>query len=436
MNWHSVAALAAKDVRLLWRDRLALFFVFGVPLIYGVFFGVISGAFRGNDVSISVAVIDEDQSAWSEKFVRHLREQMPKADWAEGLSRDDAIDRCRRGKIAAALILPKGFGTTAGVFFRDAPEIELAVDPSRSAEEGVLTGYVMQAMGKLAGERMQDPASMKSSLEEAIQEIAQAEDMPAGLRLALSSALRSFEGFFDQLAEAPADGEVTGGPQFEIVSVRRLPLTKPTRKPNGDAPLENIQTTWDVSFPQAMIWGMLGCASSFAASLVRERRTGTLVRLQAAPLTPGAIMMGKSAACFFNVLLVIGVMLAIGMALGMRPRTPWILVPGMLAVAFCFTGIMTCMSTLGKSEEAVSGASWGANIVMAMLGGGMIPLAFMPPWMQKISHVIPVKWAILILEGGIWREFGWRDAVVPLVALCAIGGLGIAIGSKIIKKRL
>lgn len=44
-----------------------------------------------------------------------------------------------------------------------------------------------------------------------------------------------------------------------------------------------------------------------------------------------------------------------------------------------------------KSEEADSAAAWGANVVMAIFAGGMIPLAFM----KTLSHMSPVKWCIL-----------------------------------------
>ena len=42
---------------------------------------------------------------------------------------------------------------------------------------------------------------------------------------------------------------------------------------------------------------------------------------------------------------------------------------------------------------------------MTMLGGGMIPQFVMPPWMLTVGNISPVKWAILGLEGAMWRNF-------------------------------
>jgi ABC-2 type transport system permease protein len=37
---------------------------------------------------------------------------------------------------------------------------------------------------------------------------------------------------------------------------------------------------------------------------------------------------------------------------------------------------------------------------LALFGGGMLPLFFMPGWMATAANLSPVKWAILAIEGG------------------------------------
>ena len=154
-----------------------------------------------------------------------------------------------------------------------------------------------------------------------------------------------------------------------------------------------------------MMWGVLGCAAGFAITIVRERKQGTFLRLQVAPVTRSQIVAGKALACFLTVIGVIAVMVALGTWLGMRPRSPALLAIAAVCIAFCFVGIMILMSMIGKSEEAVSGGAWAANMFMAMFGGGMMPLLFMPGFMKTLSNFSPVKWSILALEGSIWRGF-------------------------------
>jgi len=95
----------------------------------------------------------------------------------------------------------------------------------------------------------------------------------------------------------------------------------------------------------------------------------------------------------------------------------------MFAAAFCFTGLMMLIASLGRSPQSVSGAGWAVMMVMSMTGGGMIPLIAMPAWMQSVSNFSLVKWAILGVEGAVWRGFTWGEMAGPLAILLAAGAI-------------
>ncbi len=105
-----------------------------------------------------------------------------------------------------------------------------------------------------------------------------------------------------------------------------------------------------------------------------------------------------------------------------------LLVVAMGCVSLCFVGIMLLLSVLGKTEQAAGGIGWAVLMVMAMLGGGMVPAFFMPSWMQAISHVSPVKWAIVAMEGAIWRGFTPGEMLMPCLILVGVGALCSFIG--------
>ena len=73
---------------------------------------------------------------------------------------------------------------------------------------------------------------------------------------------------------------------------------------------------------------------------------------------------------------------------------------------------------------------------MAMFGGGMIPIAFMPKFMKPLSNLTPVKWGILSLEGAIWREFSLAEMLMPCSILLAVAGVGIVTGSVLLSRQL
>jgi ABC-2 type transport system permease protein len=442
----AILTMAAKDLRLMSRDWLGMFFIIGFPIAMSIFFGVVMGSMGGdNSPPLRVAVVDEDNSPASKQFVDELKKSGSNLD-IEEQSREDAMDRVRRGKVVGMIALPRGFGESAGLFWKEPPVIELGVDPSRKAEAGMLQGNIMQALGKRMFSQFQDPRAMGKFLDSAKEQIAGASDMPIAMRVSLTALMGSLEGWRKTWEEAEAAEESddasdddrgadesekseAGGPEFQLAKIETIDVTRKAEKGSREELFSRLRSKWDISFPQAIVWGILACAAGFAISIVRERQHGTLLRLQVAPVTRGQLVAGKATACFVAVIGVIAVMAALGVWLGMRPVSYALLALAAVCIAFCFVGIMMLMSTIGKTEEAVSGAAWGANMLMAMFGGGMIPLLFMPLFMQTLSNLSPVKWSVLAMEGAIWRGFSLSEMLLPCGILLAVGAVCLAIGT-------
>ena len=67
-----VVALAAKDLRLLLRQKSDLFFAFGFPVLMAVFFGLVFSGEGGQADPLKIAVHDADGSEESRAFVDAL----------------------------------------------------------------------------------------------------------------------------------------------------------------------------------------------------------------------------------------------------------------------------------------------------------------------------------------------------------------------------
>jgi len=433
----AILLIAAKDLRVVAHDKIGLFFILVFPVLMGVLFGFMSSSFSSDleSVQIEIAVIDADQSAMSRRFIQALEETGNVTVRQDAGDREAVIDETRRGRLLGYIGLPKGFGEAVGIMWMEQPAIELGVDPSRSSEAGLLKGIIMQASGELMGERFMDPDSMRPMIEKSRQDIHSNEEISPAARALLGgfmATLDTFMGSLDQLNEGLEEaGEGEAGPTMQLANIAMVDVTAP--KKENDL-LDRLRSPWDISFPSAMLWGVLACAASFAITMVRERAQGTFARLKVAPIARFHILTGKGAACFAAVIFVNVLMIALGLVLGMRPGSYMLLALAVVCVAFCFVGIMMLMSVIGRSEEAVAGAAWGANVTMALFGGGMIPLAFMPPVMQTISHFSPVKWGVLALEGAIWRGFSLNEMLYPCAVLVAIGAAGTIIGAAILKR--
>lgn len=415
-----ILALAWKDIRLLLRDRMGFFFSFAFPLIYAIFFGVVFSGDSSTD-AIPVAMVDEDRSISSRAFVDTLTAS-GHLEIVEA-TREEATKLVRRGKRTAIIVLPRGFGEARRQLFSGpTPEIEIALDPARKAEGAMLEGLLMKYMAENLQQTMSNPATLRSQVQSSLAGIDSATALPKSQQNALRGFLAQFDTLVASGVTAPADTSSGGFSGFNPVNIRTSSIERQRSGP---------RSSYEFSFPQGILWGILSTALGFALSLVLERRQGTLLRLRSAPIRRESILAGKALACFLTILTVTTILLLVArLVFNVRPDSIPLLLLAVLSTAIGFVGVMMLISILGKTESAVSGLGWSAMMIMAMTGGGMVPLFVMPPWVQMVGNVSPVKWGILALEGAIWRSFSLTEMMLPCGILMAVGIIGFTLGAR------
>ena len=104
----TVLTFVKINTRRFFRDRLALFFTIGFPLIFLFVFGGLNSGDR--DVSFNVAVINNSNSAFSRQFVDQLQNSKVIEVNKEPASLDDAKEKMSRSELDATIILPESFG--------------------------------------------------------------------------------------------------------------------------------------------------------------------------------------------------------------------------------------------------------------------------------------------------------------------------------------
>jgi ABC-2 type transport system permease protein len=413
-----VVALAVKDLRLLSRNRAALFFALGWPILMALFFGLIFGG-GGEKGRIAVGAVDEDGSPASAALLARLR--ATQGVRLTPLARLEAEARVRAGTLTAAVIVPSGYAEAeARLFYGEPRRLELEVDPARTAEaamlEGILTGAAMQSLEDL----FTDGAASRRMVDRALADLDGASGAfnRAPTRRFLGE-LRAYLDAAPSAALASAGG--TTAARWKPLAIERRALRTERAGP---------ASAFEVTFPQGMAWGVIGCALSFALSLVQERTRGTLTRLRAAPLSAAHVLLGKALACLVAILSVEALLLLIGrLIFDVRPASWLFMAAAAGSVAMCFVGIMVLVAVLGRTEQSAAGLGWALMMPLAMLGGGMVPLFAMPAWMQAVGVVSPVKWSILALEGAIWRGFGPAELALPCAVLLSVGLCGFGLGA-------
>ncbi len=410
----TILTLAMKDIRLLWRDKGGLFWVIGFPFLMALFFGAIFSGDSDPKSAGKIGVIDEDGSAYSQAFINELGNS--DAITTVALPLDSATQEVRRGNMTAYVRVKKGFGDPGKFFSQDSSMIELGIDPARRVTSGLYQGLVTQAWFKAMQQQFMNSGRIRESLHAQLDSVQSDQTIAPDKKQKLTgffSSLDNFLGSYD--TSIMQENSPMQGPKIATVSVI------------GDA--DRPRTSYEVTFPSAILWALIGCASTFAVSIVTERTRGTMLRLRMAPISRMHILAGKGLACFMTAIGVSALLLLFGkMVFGVRLNNPLMLALAVGTAAFCFSGLMMLISVIGKTEQAVGGAGMAILLIMAMTGGGMIPLMFMPKWLTTVSNFSPVKWGILAAEGAIWRNFSVSEMMLPLGVLLTIGVVAFAIG--------
>jgi ABC-2 type transport system permease protein len=134
-------------------------------------------------------------------------------------------------------------------------------------------------------------------------------------------------------------------------------------------------------------------------SLLMERSTGTLARLAAAPIKPSAIVWGKLVAIALtgltSILIVWGVTAAVFGADWGAPVGVLLMCVGATA-AMC--GLGAFLTSFARTPQEAFAASLVVGLVLALLGGNLLPPGALPEAFQVLSLGTPT--------GGRWSASG------------------------------
>jgi len=411
-----VIAMVRKDLLLFFSDRRSVIVSFVVPIAIASFFGsIFSGASRnGERARVAVMVVDRDESAISRGIASGAQAD---TNLAVTLTNADvARDSVRRGKTSVGVIIPKGFGEASGAALfsnGEKPELEMLYDPSRAMElamvRGILTQHVMESVTR----EMFGGAQGRAYLEKAIPQI-EASGMSQEQKQLLLQVLRSVSRFYDQPARSQASGRVGG--LTVPYTVREEPVT---------AGADVAYNGYAHSFAGMGIQFLLFAMANLGVEMLLERQRGLWKRLRSAPVSRLTLLLGKGISGAIISLLVFGVSFGFAMAVfGVRIEGGLAGFVGIaIACSLMASAFGLLVAALGNTPATARGVTSLGVLVMVMLGGAWVPAFVFPAWLQQLTLVVPVRWAVDGFDAMTWRGIGSQGAVVPIVVLIGFAAL-------------
>jgi ABC-2 type transport system permease protein len=179
------------------------------------------------------------------------------------------------------------------------------------------------------------------------------------------------------------------------------------------------------SFAGMAIQFLLFAMANIGVEMLLERQRGLWSRLRSAPISKVTLLAGKAVSGTVISLLILLVSFGFAMIVfGVRIQGSAIGFLGIsIACAVMASTFGLLVAALGNSPATARGVTTLAVLMMVMLGGAWVPTFIFPAWLQQLTLIVPVRWAVDGLDAMTWRGIGIGGALVPVAVLIAFAGV-------------
>lgn len=176
--------------------------------------------------------------------------------------------------------------------------------------------------------------------------------------------------------------------------------------------------------PAWLVFGMFFVVASLAGLVVEERSNGTLARLHSLGVSRGTLLASKALPYLGVNAVQAALMLAVGVwvmpwlggdALALAGVNAAALLLALLAISLAAVGLALAIACAVRTHAQAAAVGPIVNVLMAAVGGIMVPKFVMPPAMQRIAEASPMNWGLEALLGVVLRG-GDVAAILPQLA--------------------
>jgi ABC-2 type transport system permease protein len=207
----------------------------------------------------------------------------------------------------------------------------------------------------------------------------------------------------------------------EIPSEIRAELNHPDKGivslPASSGEAAQIPNSTQHNVPAWSLFAMFFMVISLGGNLVKERLSGSFVRLQTIPSAFLLLVVSKIFVYLIVSLVQLAFLFFLGVYIFPHIGLPQLNMPtNLLSVivvsglsAFAAINYALLVGTYAKTQEQANGFGAISIIIFAAIGGIWVPSFVMPSYLQAIGKISPLNWCIdgfytLFLKNGAWNE--------------------------------
>jgi ABC-2 type transport system permease protein len=375
--------IAGRILRQRLRDRTALIFAILTPLGLALAFSVLIPS-EFSSFHTRFVVVDGDAGPMAKVLVEDVLGGVVEAGVADVdtlPTEEAAAQTVRDGDASAAIIIPVGFSA--------------AIQAGAPTEIRILGGeYAI-------------------SLEIARSVVSRFADDVGAIQLMVATTV------------------ATGGaPDQETIQHAQAAMADPSPISVATRATERLQASLATFYGAAMAIMFVFFATQYGAlALLADRQGGTMARLLAAPIAPGAIIIGASLAGLVlglvsMTVLAVATTILQGASWGPPPLVALLIGAAVIAAM----GISMAVSSLARTANQAGGLNAIVAFSLAAIGGVFIPLSQAPEAMVRLSQITPHAWFLRGIDTLSGASPGVADIAPSLVVLLTMGAVTGAIG--------
>ncbi|MBC6445844.1 ABC transporter permease [Actinokineospora xionganensis] len=380
--------VTAVELRRLFRDRTAIFFMVLLPIVIIL----VIGATAGNATALRVGVVTAaDTGPLARTLVDDLH-AIPGARVTDPADEETARTALRRGELDAVVLIPTDLdatlraGGTAAI-----PVLGSGSQAGVQAAQSAVSGAVATHAARVQAARF---------------------------------GVAHSGGTFDQQL-ATADTVRTMLPAIEV------------RSETVDADSDYLPRGFGYSAPTMLVLFVFINSLAGGAAIIQARKLGIHRRVMAAPVRARDLVFGETLA--YAVIGLLQSLLIVGIGAGLfgvdwgDPTAAAALI-GVWVLVGAGTGVLA--GTLFSTPEQASAIGPAIGIAFGMLGGAMWPLEIVTPLMRTIGHLVPHAWAVdgwveVLSRGGGIAQIGTQLAVLGAFALVLLTIASLRLGRRV-----
>lgn len=388
-----------KDIRILTRDKLGLIFMFVMPIVLAVVITAVQNSTFEmlNTNTVPMIICNRDTGEAGKQLETAIyKVGMFRIQTVAANEKDEVISGRMHAKDAViAIIIPSDFTGKIKLKANETAQKALKNFGMQSVENIKTDSSAIQPITLLYHPVLQETfrRSIQGALRSALQ-VVQNKEILRSLYFNLNE-----KNMPDSMEKDLMAGQVL---------INEIPVSRSGSRNIPNASQHNV--------PAWTVFAMFFIVISLGGSVVREKINGSFVRLKTLPTNYLVSLLSKQLTYLFVTVMQAAVVFSLGIWLFPSMGLPRLNMPDIAGVivvtlicGWCAVSYAIMIGVFAKTQEQSNGIGAVSIVLMAAVGGLLVPSFAMPQSFQFVMKLSPLHWCLeayygLFLEGGKLKD--------------------------------